>query len=184
MKHIAFLLIACVSPLPAQWLSAGVKGGGFFTDPAGRLDNSRKYVVGPMAEIGLHPRVGIELNALYSRFGTLAVTADGRTAAGNSWEFPILGKYYFTDKSGPVSPYLSSGFAIRHIWMENEGRRPGTTIRIPTTDPAAGAVVGGGVRVKMGMLTLSPEVRYTRWGGYNFPATNPNQIQALVGIGF
>ena len=56
--------------------------------------------------------------------------------------------------------------------------------RTAVTDPAIGAVVGGGATFKVSLFRLSPEIRYTRWGGYNVPATNPNQLQALVGISF
>jgi hypothetical protein len=100
------------------------------------------------------------------------------------WEFPVLGKYYFAGRSAPIRPYASSGFAFRNIWFnENRSDRFGNG-RTDTTEPGVGAVFGGGVSFKAGFLTLAPEFRYTRWGGFNFPATNPNQVQALLGVTF
>jgi hypothetical protein len=174
MKQIVSLFLVGASILGAQTLSFGVKGGGFFTEPAERLDQSRKYVVGPFVELGFGSRVAVEGNALYSRFGTAA------GIRAHSAEFPVLGKYYFADRESSVRPWLSSGFAFRNIWFdEGRGNR-----RLNSTEPAVGAVFGAGASFKTWIFRLTPEVRYTRWGGYNFPATNPHQVQALVGIGF
>ena len=181
MKHATWLFLVCVPLAGAQTLSFGVKGGGFFTDPAEGSDQGRKYVVGPAVEIGIGARAGLEVNALYSRFGTAVA---GRVR-GHSVEFPVLGKFYFADRSTPVRPWASSGFAFRNIWFDEgrSGRGTGNRL-INSTEPAVGAVVAGGVAFRMGFLRLAPEIRYTRWGGYNYPATNPNQVQALVGITF
>lgn len=161
--------------------SVGVKGGGLFTDPAERADESRRYVVGPSLEIGFGDRFGVELNALYSRFGAGSA---GTSLRGHSVEFPALGKFYFADRRSEVRPYVSSGFAFRNIWFDDiRSNRFGST-RINSTDPAVGAVVAGGVTFRTWKLKLSPEVRYTRWGGFNSPATNPNQLQGLLGIFF
>jgi hypothetical protein len=180
MKHLSFLLVICAPILSAQTLSLVLKGGGLFTDPAERADESRRYVVGPSIEAGFGQRVGIEINALYSRFGS-AVT--GGTVRGHSFEFPVLGKFYFADRNAAVRPYASSGFAFRNIWFD-DARSNRLGRQINSTEPAVGAVFAGGVNFKTWILKLSPEIRYTRWGGYNFPATNPNQVQALVGITF
>jgi outer membrane protein W len=181
MKFLSFLLLAGASAVGAQTLSYGVKGGGTFTDPAERSDQSKRYVVGPMAEIGFGSRLGIEFNALYSRFGS---TLTGGAVRGHAVEFPALGKFYFADRSSSVRPYASSGFAFRNIWFENTRSNRVGSRNINSTEPAVGAVVGGGVAFKTWILKLTPEVRYTRWGGFNYPATNPNQLQALVGISF
>jgi hypothetical protein len=181
MRYLSFLLFVCAPIVSAQTLSLGVKGGGLFTDPAERADESQHYVVGPSLEIGFGPRVGIEVNALYSRFGAAST---GVAVRGHSVEFPVLGKFYFTDIQAAVRPYASSGFAFRNIWFDDlRSNRVGSS-RINSTEPAVGAVVAGGVTFKMWILKLSPEIRYTRWGGYNFPATNPNQLQGLIGITF
>ena len=177
MKALVWCVLLGASFLSAQSISVGVKGGGTFTKPAERNDDSKQYVVGPSVEIGLPARFAVEVNALYSRFG---VSGFGTNRRGHSWEFPVLGKYYFADRDEAVRPYVSSGFSVRNIWMEDGNR----VARTAVTDPAIGAVVSGGATFKVSLFRLSPEIRYTRWGGYNFPATNPNQLQALVGISF
>lgn len=179
MKTLVWCFLLGASFLSAQSISVGVKGGGFFTKPAERADDSRPYVVGPSFEIGLPARFAVEVNALYSRFGTSNFGTTPRR--GHSWEFPVLGKYYFADRDAAVRPYASSGFAFRNIWFDENNRFNRNTA---ATDPAVGAVMGGGAMFKVGFLRLSPEIRYTRWGGYNFPATNPNQLQGLLGITF
>jgi hypothetical protein len=180
MRHLLFALFLCAPMLSAQTLSIGAKGGGVFTDSAERADESRPYVVGPSLEIGFGSRVAVEVNALYSRFGAAST---GIALRGHSIEFPVLGKYYFADRESALRPFASAGFAFRHIWFDDvRANRFGRSVN--STDPAVGAVVGGGVTFKAWVLKVSPEVRYTRWGGYNFPATNPNQLQALVGISF
>jgi hypothetical protein len=98
---LSFFLFLCAPILSAQTFSVGAKGGGSFTDPADRADQSRRYVVGPFVEVGFGPRVAIEVDALYSRFG--AATGSG-SVRGHSVEFPVLGKYYFADRESAVRP--------------------------------------------------------------------------------
>ena len=137
--------------------------------------------MGPSLEVGFGRRAGIEVDALYSRFR--AANA-GQAVRGHSVEFPVLGKFYFADRQSAVRPYASSGFAFRNIWFDDQRSNRFGSTRLNSTEPAVGAVVAGGATFKTWILKLSPEIRYTRWGGYNFPATNPNQLQALLGITF
>jgi hypothetical protein len=177
MRFPPLVLLLCASFASAQSFTAGVKGGGLLTEPAERIDQSRRYVVGVVGEVGLGGRFAVEGNALYSRFGS----AFGSVRA-HSAEFPVLGKFYFADRGAGLRPYASSGFSLRHLWLENRGRGVGQ--RVGQTELGVGAVAAGGVTVRAWRLKISPELRYTRWGGYNFPSTNLNQLQALVGITF
>jgi len=181
MRYLSFFLLICAPILSAQTFSPGVKGGGLFTDPAERADQSHRYIVGPSLEIGFGQRLGIEVDALYSRFRAASA---GGAVRGNSFEFPALGKFYFADRQSAVRPYVSSGFAFRNIWFDDVRSSRFGSRQVNSTEPAVGAVVSGGVTFKIWILNLSPEVRYTRWGGFNSPATNPNQLQAMVGITF
>ncbi len=172
-----------------QTILGGIKGGATLTDPAERFDQSQRYAIGAVVELGFTPRLALEANAIYSRFGSSypLQSLSGRTR-GNSWEFPLLGKYYFAGRGSAVRPFASSGFAFRNIWFDDQdgrgsGGRGGNT-RISSTDPAVGAVVAGGVSLKAWRLQVAPEFRYTRWGGSNFPATNLNEAQVLLGIQF
>jgi hypothetical protein len=178
MKRFALTFCVCAAFSYAQSFTAGVKGGGLFTDPAERADESHRYVAGIVAEIGLGSRFAIEGNALYSRFGRSLPSV-----RGHSIELPVLGKFYFADSNAAFRPYGSSGFALRNIWLD-ETRRGRLSPQVNVTDVAVGAVFAGGVTFNVWKLKVSPELRYTRWGGYNYPATNPNQLQALVGITF
>jgi len=53
-----------------------------------------------------------------------------------------------------------------------------------------GFVIGGGVDIKLLLLRVSPEIRYTRWGQdaavNSFPGaiSNVNQAEFLVGLSF
>ena len=97
----------------------------------------------------------------------------------------MLGKYYFSGNTSTVRPFASAGFAFRNIWFEEgRGNRFLQASRAGSTEPAVGAVFGAGAAFKIWRLKLAPEVRYTRWGELNYPATNPNQAQALLGINF
>jgi hypothetical protein len=78
--------------------------------------------------------------------------AGGGRTRGNSWELPILGKYYFTDRRSIVRPFASSGFSLRKTWFDDGDRygsigRPGQRRTGPfdgSSDLGAGAVVSGG----------------------------------------
>ena len=187
------VLSACM--MPAQSLSVGVKGGLLVTDPAERYDEGKRYVVGPSIEVGLPWRLAVEVNALYSRFGTSltpAFTSPG--LRGNAWELPVLGKYYFTDKTDGIRPFVSSGYSFRKIWFESDRGRSGIGGQFGrrsngrdggSSDLDIGAVVGGGVSLNAWRLRVAPEFRYTRWGGPEvYPSTNRNQAQVLLGISF
>ena len=59
-----------------------------------------------------------------------------------------------------------------------------------STDTTRGFVMGGGVDVKVLLIHISPEVRYTRWGSAHFVdpirliSSKQNQAEFLVGITF
>jgi hypothetical protein len=185
MRIALSLLLLSTSILSAQNFSFGAKGGGLLTEPAERFDQGRSYIVGPTFEVALPGSLAVEVNALYSRFGSsLSRTgvSFGRTR-GNSWQFPVLGKYYFSDSRTGVKPFASAGMSFRQIWVDDDESRFGRRSSA-TSDLGIGAVAGGGIAIKFGRFTIAPEARYTRWGGNNFPATNPNEAQVLLGIGF
>jgi hypothetical protein len=186
MRNVLVVLLLSSGLASAQVLSFGVKGGALLTDPAERFDQSRRYVVGPSIEVSLPGRLAIEGNALYSRFGSsLGLTSQsfGRTR-GNSWEFPVLGKYYFSE-SRAMRPFVSAGASFRNIWIDSNDDRSGRRLREDdTTGVGVGAAAGGGVALRFGRFMFAPEARYTRWGGFNFPATNPNEAKVLLGVSF
>jgi hypothetical protein len=88
-------------------------------------------------------------------------------------EFPILGKYRFLHT--PIAkPYVEAGPIFRYVaarasYLSN-----------------AGFAIGGGVELKLLVLKLSPEIRFSRWGSdaatsiINAPPSNLNQAEFLT----
>ena len=152
MRFVFTLFVLSSVTLCAQTFSFGVKGGGLLTEPAERFDQSRRYVVGPVVEVLSPWKVALEVDAFYSRFGSslsLQGTTGGRTR-GDSWQLPILGKYYFKDRTAKIRPFASSGFSLRKTWFEDRSFRDGrpgqrrTNGFDSTSDLGVGAVVAGG----------------------------------------
>jgi opacity protein-like surface antigen len=190
----------------AQPISVGVKGGVPLTDAfetfqgnqSAYFTNTHRYTIGPTVEFHLPLRFSVEIDALYSRLGY-----DNRTTApsfsttrANSWEFPVLGKFEILP--GPIRPFVDAGVNIRNISGLKTVRQfvSGVTFNQVSLDSAPefnkdtdfGFTFGAGVTFKAGWLRLSPEFRYTRWGGENFRdpinallRTNRNQGTFLVG---
>jgi|SRR5882724_8828400 len=118
MRLLIPLLCFAVAGLP-QHLTIGVKGGLRLTGdtPPYGASNSRRYLIGPMIEVGLPLHFAFEVDALYSRLGntffipSIANESDTRTIA-NSWEFPLVAKYYLPVSR--VNPFFSIGVAPRY----------------------------------------------------------------------
>jgi outer membrane protein W len=135
-------------------------------------------------ELEFQQRMAVEVSALYSRVGSrTSRTAGSFLVRGHAGQLPVVGKYYFTNRENTVRPFASGGFAFRRIWFDDFRRRI-VTGRQDSSELGVGAVFGGGVSLRAWRLRISPEFRYIRWGGSDFPATNRNEAQALVGISF
>lgn len=204
-----YFIIAIVSGgCFGQGVSIGAIGGVRLTDDlagAGAVSVSKRYVIGPTAEIGLPFGLGIEFDSLFGRAGyqtafqnfASSIFSDERA---NSWEFPILRKYRL-----PVplpKPFVEVGYAPRvidgTIASSFQTLFPAITqVQYSTSDTSwpvsQGIVVGGGVQFGMGRLRLAPVVRYTHWNnaavsgyygdGPSWQSTQ-NQVDALLGIGW
>jgi hypothetical protein len=206
------------SELHAQSVSFGVKGGIPLTpavESNGPAPGAKRYTVGPMIEIALPLSFAFEADALYRRTGydvisgALTTTSNTQLRA-NSWEFPLLAKYYFGPRIGPVRFYAAGGYVLRHmsgfdISIHSYGidiftGRPfdstfhtGVSQGYVRDNPANGFVAGAGARFHVGHFAVAPEVRYTRWVGIAFDDFGPhgffvrslqNQADVLVGIAF
>jgi len=207
-----FLLLLGATAAFSQPFSFGVKAGVPLTDflstvqspNFGFNSNTKRYIVGPTVELRLPFGLGIELDALYRRLDYTStstgvdVFTSGSTT-GNAWEFPVLAKYRFPSKV--VRPYVAAGVA----WDTLNGLTqtvtqtvfPTRTTTTTTSNPAElnqntvmGFVTGAGVDVKVLLIHLSPEIRYTRWGAQHFLSSNgglssnQNQAEFLLGITF
>jgi len=197
----------------SQPFSFGVKGGMPLTDfiDAAKSQNftasttTNRYVVGVTGELRLPFGLGVEADVLYRHFsfgssglvpGTGGVSVTQDTTSG-AWEFPLLAKYRFKGKF--FRPFLDAGVSwdklsgLTQTVTKTIGNVAGTTTANPfsaSNDVTRGFVMGGGVDVKVLLIHISPEVRFTRWGAKHFIDTtgllNSNQTQAefLVGITF
>lgn len=177
--------------------SLGATGGIMINEGVTQAPHeSRRYVVGPSVEARFTDRFGLEFNALYRRLGTSSVlNATDQTIhtriRGNSWEFPLLGKFYFSGKENKIQPFVSTGWAFRKIWHDGDvttqtlGTTNVTRDRLTgSSDTGVGAVFGGGVRIGQGRISMSPEFRYTRWGAQSGFPTGRNQVDFLLGVRF
>jgi hypothetical protein len=200
----------CLGRASAQLVSVGVKGGVSITEPGRYNDESRRYIVGPSVEFRLPFRFAAEIDALYTRTGDsfrylyfypdpagmAGTTTDIRVRTrGNSWEFPVLGKYYFTSRQHAIQPFVGTGYTLSTTWVRNDVQTSVLSLSpIATTQPTlasnsrrtpfdVGAVVAAGVRVKAGRFSVLPELRYTHWGPAA-TAVRKNQAKFLLGISF
>jgi hypothetical protein len=214
---LAATLLFTAGPATAQLFSVGLKGGIPLTDAVdgsyGVQSKMKRYVVGPMVEIKLPFSFALEADALYRRTGYNS-TFSGLQSTGmeqlraNSWEFPLLAKYYFTPRA-PLRLYVSGGYVARRLSgidavIHSFGTDVGTGLPFDITynpvttyllqdNPTHGVAIGGGARLHAGFLRISPEIRYTHWGGapFNtqgsrgyFVTSTENQLDVLIGLSF
>jgi hypothetical protein len=215
-RYVLFFLVttAGLHSAAAQAVSIGVKGGIPLTEATTRQDESRPYIVGPSIEVRLPAGLAIEADALYRRIGNtvsfgytpganLVIPGNNLLTPvifpfisrqrGNSWEFPLLGKYYLRPRTSAWQPFFGTGYAFRTV-----GLHDATTETITDASGAShmlsfkndyrsslgvGAVFAAGVRFHTGRFSFLPEVRYTRWGGSD-NLIRKNEAGILLGISF
>ncbi len=218
-SYVLFLviLIAVDRRAPAQAVSVGVKGGLPLADlPSGGQNESRLYLVGPSVEVRLPAGFAIEASALYrrigntARFGLLGINLDpanpmptgaqgpiavaySRRERGNSWEFPLLGKYYFRQRVRGWQPFVGTGYAFRTVGFHSDSTQTnidpsGVVHTFPIKNDlrsqlGIGATVAAGFRFRTGRVSMLPEVRYTRWGNSD-GLNRKNALGLLLGISF
>ena len=219
---LTLLLMFSSAAVFAQPVSFGLKGGLPLTDFIDTLSGSRvavtsttnRYIIGPSLELRLPFGFGAEVDALYRHFSynstanLIDVVSTLRTTSDN-WEFPILLKKRFA--AGPVHPFVDAGVNFNKISGISQSL---STLSFPNlinntsnsnpselkNDFTAGFTMGGGLEIRLLLLRIVPEIRYTRWGSQQFngifPATggasgligsltsNQNQAEFLVGFTF
>jgi opacity protein-like surface antigen len=205
-----FLLLLLPAGLFAQF-TAGVKAGVPLTDffdtvsgpNFGFSSDTKRYLIGPTIELRLPGGLGIEVDALYRRFNytagtTLAGVITNSRTTGNAWEFPLLVKYRFPGIL--ARPFLGVGanFDTFTGLKQTVARTVGTVTSVVTNeDPPErnkefnkGFLIGGGVEIRALFISISPEIRYTRWGSEPFRSadgsfrSSRNQAEFLVGFTF
>lgn len=198
---LSVMFLSSVVPGYPQLLSLGIKAGIPLTDAlTGYSDNrgtvstnTERWLVGPTVELHLPFRLSVEVDALYRRESYQASSTSASPAIAPQWfnavpttttishslndlQFPFLAKYEL--HSGLIRPYLDGGVAYRYLF----GGGP-----IDNAN-SAGITLGGGLTLKLLLLRLSPEIRYTHWGNSNVNApyltSSSNQADFLVGFSF
>jgi len=141
----------------------------------------------------------VEFDILYRHFGysTTGIiagptsTAFAKDTTSSAWEFPLLAKYRFKGKF--FRPFIDAGVS----WDKLSGftqtvRSVASTGSVSelSDDTSRGFVMGGGIDVKVLLIHLSPEIRYTHWSSAHFvdPAglisSKKSQAEFLLGITF
>ncbi len=181
MRTTALLLLLSAAAV-SQSVTFGIKGGIPFIDPAGPTADSSKLAAGGSVEVRLPAGFAVEASAVYRRINQTyfylpspGVIPFGvfNQAKGNSWEFPVIGKYYFRPRHTRWQPYLGAGWALRTIGYTFDG----VSMSLPDTGGihaqpfhyhyrpggANGAVAAAGVRIPSGRFAFTPELRFTHW---------------------
>ncbi len=193
MRTCLFLALLSLHAFAAGPLIFGVRGGAPFTDAnsitGAALNNfgiaERRFQIGPTLGVRLPLGFSVEGDALYSR-QTLDLAQLASTHS-SSWEFPVMLR--FTAGERAVAPVFGAGATVRHI--SDYGSVPGFLFNGLASPNTVGFVAAGGLRLKLGPVNITPEVRYTRWGGDTFSQSllnllplSRNEGSVLVGITF
>jgi Outer membrane protein beta-barrel domain len=208
MRHLFLLSLTCCACV-GQSLSVGVTGGVRPTDDvtSSATPESRRYVVGPMIELGLPLGFAVEVDALYHRNGYLIANGNFtgsviESERANSWEFPILLKYKLPLPG--VQPFVEVGLAPRTI--SGTISESGVNVNLLTGQQtpfsgssktnwsnSVGVVTGVGVQFGVGRLRVAPEARYMHWTSTPISGTfsdgpsyysTQEQVDILIGIGW
>jgi opacity protein-like surface antigen len=196
MRLFLLILTLAATSFAAGPLIIGGRGGTSLTDSTGSaFDVVRSNMLGNNLAVG--PTIGVRLplgfsvegDALYNRrslgLGLSALSALGYHA--DWWEFPVMAK--FTPGSGAIAPVLGAGVTVQHI--NNFGDVPSYLFTGSTQSNSVGFIAGAGVRFRVGAVSVTPEMRYTRWTNRGFTQSlvdtitgGRNQAQLLVGVTF
>jgi hypothetical protein len=203
-----FVMFAGTLSASAQLISIGIKGGIPVTDSFTGRDESRRYQVGASVEFRLPAGFAVEADLIYQPIGLSSAfagylqgapenpvtTSFVRRLRGNSYEFPLLGKYYFRRGESAWQPFIASGYAFRTIKYSDDYRQTSTdSSGLVSTSPehssygsglGVGAVFGAGIRLRTGRFAFVPEFRYTRWGQFENNAVHKDEAGVLLGITF
>lgn len=196
------LLVLCLIATSAAFaqVSFGLRGGVPFTDfyhvvsdPSATFESgSTRFILGPTIEVHLPAGFGIEADALYRHFSYRAsgnvVDTLVNSKANSAWEFPLLVKYRVP--SPVVRPFLDAGFAFdRWRGVKQITNAVGLT-NANVSGVNTGVVLGAGLELKVPLIKISPEIRFTRWGAKNISDLggilhlNQNQAEFLIGLTF
>ena len=164
--------------------------------------HTKRYTIGPVMDIGLYRRFGIEVGAMYKRTDESSFSAtllsvvdtdEGPAAnyrynhvstVGRSWEFPVAAQYHISLRS--MRPYLEGGLSYNHLsniygpWAQAIGQAE----RLPSLNSfnRKGVLFGGGTEIKLHMIHVTPGLRYTHYSKGKPFLLAPNAVDFLVGF--
>lgn len=176
-----------------QTFSVGVLGGAPFTDLVSNgnvnsvtaITNSSNFTIGPSVQLGLPFGLRVEVDALYRPYGFRLqnIPVLNQNVSGQQWRFPVLAQYRFPFPV--IRPFLEVGPSFEHLTGANSLTSTiGSPYRLAHSSNV-GIVLGGGVDLKLPIVRLSGELRYTRETVSNFSnISNVNQAEVLFGVHF
>jgi hypothetical protein len=196
MRLFGGLLFIALNSFAATPIIFGARGGAALNDNAETLVSSavgsspsKTYVVGPTLGVRLPLGFSVEGDALYNHqslnFGSIG--GFSANAHSDSWEFPVMLKY--TIGHGLIAPVIGGGMNFRHL--NDFGNIPSYLFSGSTDANSYGYTVGGGFQFHAGPVSITPEVRYTRWQSSNLVqqvidsfVPGQNAVQVLIGLTF
>ena len=198
MRALLLFFPLALNTFAATPLIFGARGGAPLTNnnfdsllgsiPASSV--THPFTIGPTVGVRLPLGLSVEGDALFNRQSLNIGQFGGFTAASthlDSWEFPVMLK--FTPGHGAIAPVVGAGVTVRHFNEFNQV--PSFLFSGTTSNNPVGFVAGAGLRCKLGPVNITPELRYTRWGGTSFSQSfldllplNRNEASILVGITF
>jgi hypothetical protein len=196
MRKLCLLLLTSGVAAGGQPLSVGVLGGAPFKDVVSSVSGSNlqpvvtssNFTVGPSIRVNLPLRFRIEVDALYRPYSFNLEGGNGLSypVSAQQWRFPVLLQYRFGG-APLVHPFVEAGLSFDHLASISDAANS-----VITSGPGAllhpsdaSFMLGGGVDVKIPLMRLSGELRYSRQTVSNFAnISNLNQAEALFGIHF
>jgi len=174
--------------LAEQPFGFGLKAGvplndALATTPGGAinyLQSTHRYTIGPYAEFRLPSGFSLELDALYRSYSFRQTLPAATAVSTGAWEFPLLARKRLF--GGPIEPYIEGGVALSHLSVKD--------VAEVSHRNNGGVVLGAGVSLHLGLVRVTPEIRYNGWIFRNLSSpfggleSNRNQATVLVGIGF
>ena len=178
----------------AQSLSVGFLGGAPFQDVVKSttttgitsVAKSTNFTVGPAIQVNLPANFRVEVDALFRPYSFGLVSAlTGVNVSAKQWSFPLLAQYRLGKSR--VQPFVEGGLSFDHL--------SGLTSAVKATlasgpgqllhQDNASIVLGAGLDVKIPLIRVSGEFRFTRPTVSNFAnISNLNQAEVLVGVHF
>jgi hypothetical protein len=189
MRKIILTGLLTAAAACAQAISVGIIAGAPLTNVEttttisgiSYLPKSPNFTVGPTFQLNLPLHFRVEFDALI-RPADFKVSNLVANTNATEWRFPLLVQYRFG--SGKlVQPFIGVGASFEHLYQIKNAALAGPG-SIATNSPG-GMVIDGGIDLKVKLLRLSGELRYTRqFNAAIFDVQELNQAEVLVGARF